>query len=89
MEIAYSTSFKRAFKRKTKQRQELQDKFFHCLNLFLENPFHHQLKTHKLTGNLKKYWSFSIEYDVRVVFAFAEDQTKVILIDIGSHDEVY
>jgi mRNA-degrading endonuclease YafQ of YafQ-DinJ toxin-antitoxin module len=41
-----------------------------------------------LSGELKGLWSFSIEYDCRVIFEFIEDN-KALFIDIGSHDEVY
>jgi mRNA-degrading endonuclease YafQ of YafQ-DinJ toxin-antitoxin module len=37
---------------------------------------------------LKDLWSFSLGYDLRVIFFFAEDN-KAVLIDIGSHEEVY
>jgi len=46
------------------------------------------LKTHKLTGNLQDLWTFSLRYDLRVIFFFAEDK-KVVLVDIGTHKEVY
>ncbi len=46
------------------------------------------LKTHKLSGRLQELWSFSVEYDLRIVFYFAEEN-KVVLVDIGTHDEVY
>jgi len=46
------------------------------------------LKTHKLSGELRNLWSFSLEYDLRVVFFFAEEN-KVVLVDIGTHEEVY
>jgi mRNA-degrading endonuclease YafQ of YafQ-DinJ toxin-antitoxin module len=58
------------------------------LDLFSEDPFHPQLKTHKLSGKLKMLWSFSIGYDLRVVFEFVTNN-KVILEDIGTHNEVY
>ncbi|MBD1846833.1 hypothetical protein H6F89_26185 [Cyanobacteria bacterium FACHB-63] len=46
------------------------------------------MRTHKLSGKLKDYWSFSLEYDERVVFYFTEDGNAVF-VDVGTHDEVY
>ena len=89
MEIAFSSSFKRAFKKKIKARKEIEDLFWEAAGLFIEDPFHTSLKTHKLSGKLKDLWSFSIEYDLRVIFYFEENNTKAIFIDIGSHNEVY
>jgi len=37
---------------------------------------------------MKNMWSFSIEYDARVIFYFTNDG-KAVFIDIGTHDEVY
>jgi len=42
----------------------------------------------KLSGELDELWSFSVEYDCRIVFKFLEEN-RVILIDVGTHDEVY
>ena len=33
-------------------------------------------------------WSFSVEYDLRISFYFAEEN-KVIFVEIGTHDEIY
>jgi len=89
MEIAFSSSFKRAFKKKIKERKEIEDLFWETATLFIQDPFHSSLKTHKLTGKLKNLWSFSVEYDLRVIFYFEENNSKAVFVDIGSHDEVY
>jgi len=57
---------------------------------FIENPFNNTLRTHKLSGKLKGAWSFSVSYDLRIVFYFTKDKPKkAVFVDIGSHDEVY
>lgn len=63
-------------------------RFEKSLSLFTENPFHPSLKTHSLTGNLKGYRAFSITYEYRLIFRFLSED-KALLIDIGTHDEVY
>ena len=89
MEISFSSSFKRAFKKKVKGRQEIEDFFWEAAALFIQDPFHSSLKTHKLSGKLKDLWSFSIEYDLTVIFYFEDKKSKVIFVFIGSHDEAY
>lgn len=89
MEIAFSSSFKKAFKKKIKGRKEIEELFWTATALFLEDPFNASLKTHKLSGKLKNLWSFTIEYDLRVIFYFEEKNTKAIFVHIGTHDEVY
>jgi len=88
IEVAFSSSFKRVFKKKIKRNKELEEIFWKKLEKFIKDPFTKELKTHKLTGRLQGLWSFSLEYDLRVIFFFAEDN-KVVLVDIGSHEEVY
>ena len=89
MDVAFSTSFKKSFKKRIKS-SDLEPLFWEQLRLFIENPFDINLKTHKLSGKLRGAWSFSVTYDLRVVFNFTKDKPKrAILIDIGNHDEVY
>jgi len=58
------------------------------METFINEPYHPQLRTHKLSGQLKNLWSFSIDYDIRVIFYFVDKQ-HVIFENIGTHDEVY
>jgi mRNA-degrading endonuclease YafQ of YafQ-DinJ toxin-antitoxin module len=89
MEVSFSNSFKKAFRKKVKGSIS-EALFWEKINIFITDPYHTQLKTHKLSGKLKELWSFSIEYDIRVVFYFTKDKPpKAVFIDIGAHDEVY
>jgi len=57
------------------------------------DPFTPSLKSHKLTGQLNGLWSCTVAYDCRIIFSFKKDDVTgddlIMLIDIGSHDEVY
>jgi addiction module RelE/StbE family toxin len=89
MEVSFSDSFKKVFKKRVKS-TEIEAEFWIRLELFINDPFDAKLKTHKLSGKLKNLWSFSIEYDLRVVFFFTKDKPKrAVFVDIGTHDEVY
>jgi addiction module RelE/StbE family toxin len=89
MEIAFSSTFNRSFKKKIKGRKEIEDLFWEAAALFIQDPFHSSLKTHKLSGKLKDLWSFSVEYDLRVIFYFEDNNSKAVFVYIGSHDEAY
>lgn len=52
--------------------------------LDIYNPI---LKTHKLSGRLGQFWSFSLNYSYRVVFEFVSED-EVIFINVGTH-EIY
>lgn len=79
----YSSRFKKSLKKYRSHKTKIVKK----INLFLENPFHKNLKTHKLSGKLNVYWSFSINHHWRILFEFI-DQNTVGFIDIGTH-EIY
>lgn len=57
------------------------------ISLFLANPYSSSLKTHKLSGKLNGYWSFSVTHSTRILFRFGQKNT-VEFIDIGGH-EIY
>ncbi|ELS00266.1 type II toxin-antitoxin system mRNA interferase toxin, RelE/StbE family [Gloeocapsa sp. PCC 73106] len=93
MKVVWNNRFKRAFKKLIKKNHELQNKITTVLILLSEDPFTPSLKSHKLTGNLSELWSCSVSYDCRIIFTFSQDKNSeeslIILVDIGSHDEVY
>ncbi len=86
--LVWGSSFKRAYRRTIKAHPNLEDRISECLEVFVRDPFHSSLRTHKLSGKLKGLWAFAVEYDCRVVFRFLENG-DALLIDIGRHDEVY
>ncbi|MDZ4877096.1 MAG: hypothetical protein CLLPBCKN_006531 [Chroococcidiopsis cubana SAG 39.79] len=88
MEVSFSSPFKRAFKKRIQGNAELEARFWQKLEQFTIDPFAPSLKTHKLSGKLKEFWSFSVDYNERVLFYFVEEG-KAVFVDIGSHDEVY
>ena len=88
IEVDFGSGFRKALAKKIKRNPSIEEKFFEKLEIFLNDPYHPSLKTHKLSGKLSKAWSFSITSDCRVVFYFAS-QTKVVFFDIGTHDQVY
>ena len=81
--VYYSSQFKKSIKKHKSSRKQIEKR----ANQFLIDPFNPILKTHKLTGKLNSYWSFSIDYHVRILFEFIDEET-VGFIDIGTH-EIY
>ena len=88
IEIVWGPKFKRAYKKKLKQYPEIKRQLSAALKLFIKDPFHPILKTHKLGGPLKGNYAFSLGYDLRVVFKFLGKE-EVFLETIGTHEEVY
>lgn len=88
IEVSFSSSFKRAFKRNIAGKRDKLEKFWKAVDIFRNDPFLTSLKTHKLSGKLKHVLSFSVEYDLRIIFYFS-DSDRATFIDIGTHDDVY
>jgi addiction module RelE/StbE family toxin len=88
IKVIWDQGFKRIYKKKVKNDQELKKKFWDSMELFSKEPFNKRLRTHKLTGKLEGLWAFSVAYDYRIIFKFL-DKDEVLLVDIGGHEEVY
>jgi mRNA-degrading endonuclease YafQ of YafQ-DinJ toxin-antitoxin module len=58
-----------------------------ALRRFALDPKDPLLRAHKLKGELKDYWAFSVDDDLRVVFRWQGDEA--FLVNLGSHDELY
>ena len=87
IEVEFDPSFKKVFKKRIRNQIILEKKFWQKVQLFINDPFHRNLKTHKLSGKLKNLLSFTIDYDCRVIFYF-KTSSKAVFVDIGTHDEV-
>ncbi|MDO8582768.1 MAG: type II toxin-antitoxin system mRNA interferase toxin, RelE/StbE family [bacterium] len=81
MRIIYSPHFMRAYK---KLSPALWEKARIAEKLFRENPFNPQLKMHKLGGELRFAWAFSIDARYRIVCEFLKNG-DVSFYKIGDH----
>ncbi len=90
LEIIWDKKFKKIYRSWSKKRPGLVDTFKDKMELFVTDPFHPSLRTHSLSGILKGLWSLRITYEYRLIFKFlGKRKKKVLLIDIGTHQEVY
>jgi addiction module RelE/StbE family toxin len=88
IKAVWDEGFKKSYKKRIKTDAKLNKKFWENMELFLDNPFSSPLRTHKLSGKLRGYWAFSVAEDCRLIFEFI-GENRVLLVDIGSHDDVY
>jgi len=82
VEIIYSSTFVKEYRRLPSKIRILAEK---KEKLFLSDPHSPALKSHALTGKFLGRWSFSINYQYRILFRFGDNGT-VWFIDIGTHD---
>jgi len=90
IEVVWDDKFKRIFKKWAKKHPDLIDEFKFKLELFCNDPFDPSLKTHSLRGELSGLYSARINFQYRLVFGFTNSgRNSIILINIGTHEEVY
>jgi addiction module RelE/StbE family toxin len=93
MRLVWSVAFSRALKRKIRRQPEMQIKVEQTLRQLSTDPFHSSLESHKLKGELAGVWACSVAYDLRILFEFVQNpesgQQEILLLAIGSHNEVY
>ena len=81
LEVLYKPSFVRQYK---KLQVALQQEVKKKISLFRQDSTHPFLKIHKLKGKLAGFWSFSVNYEYRIVFRY-ESKNTVGLLAVGNH----
>jgi mRNA interferase YafQ len=92
-QIVISSKFKRAFRKFARRNTQLQARIEETIIELSNDLFNPLLGTHKLEGKLSGLLSCSCGYDCRIIFSIETDkdtnETIIVLLDVGSHDEVY
>ena len=92
-ELVLTPKFRRAFRKFVRRNKRLQAEIEETLLQMQADVYASNLGTHKLSGELFGFWACSCGYDCRIVFLIEEDHESgrevILLLDIGSHDEVY
>lgn len=86
MEIRFTKYFE---KRLAKLSPKLKRKVVKAIEVFAENPNDKSLKNHALKGRLSGRSAISVTGDVRIIFREYDDYTLVLMLDVGSHNQVY
>ena len=92
-ELVLTSRFERAFHRLTAKNPALQSQIETTLQRMTENLADSRLKTHRLSGQLAGLYACSVAYDCRIVFSKQKhpktSAETLLLINIGSHEEIY
>lgn len=87
--IIYTESYIRRAKKFIGKHPEIISQYEKTLKLLEVNPFHPSLGLHRLKGKLNKLYSVSINISYRICIDFIIDEDKIILIDVGKHEDIY
>jgi mRNA interferase YafQ len=92
-EVVFTPKFKRAYRKFVRKDRTLQKRIEDILLQMSQDVFANLLGTHKLSGELSGLLACSCGYDCRIVFTLERDEDTgrevILLLDIGTHDEVY
>lgn len=89
--LIQSPTFVRAAKRFARKQPAAAEAIRQTLDQLQADAFDSRLRTHKLKGELAGYWSSSAGYDLRIVFQLVQHggTEAILLLSVGTHDEVY
>jgi len=86
MKIYRHKYFKKRYK---KLSSKLRDKVDVAILKFYENPFDKTLNNHALKRKLFDKRAISVTGDVRIIFEEIDDYVIVLMLDVGTHSQVY
>ena len=88
-QIIYTKSYLKRAVKFVKRHPNLLSQYEKTLRLLELNPFHPALRLHRLSGPLRNLHSISINISYRITLEFLVEDGKIVLVNVGSHDEVY
>ena len=87
--IVTTEYFLRRARKFLRKHPDLRERFAQVVDDLKQDPFAPRLAYHHLGGKLKDVQAVSITYDYRIILTIVVTDREIILLDVGSHDEVY
>lgn len=91
--LVLTSRFKRSLRKFIKNDQRLRKQIEETLRQMEADLFASSLSTHRLKGEFMGLRACSCGYDCRIIFSIEKDpltnEELVVLLNIGSHDQVY
>lgn len=87
--LIYTKRYLKRASKFLKARPEIHAQYKKTLTLLELNPHHPSLRLHALGGRKDSAYSISINMSYRIVLDIVFVDDKILLLDIGTHDQVY
>ena len=81
--------FLRRARKFLRKHPDLQERFAQVVDDLQEDPFAPHLAYHQLGGKLKGVQAVSLTASYRITLTIVITEKEIVLLDIGTHDEVY
>ncbi|MBC8414758.1 type II toxin-antitoxin system RelE/ParE family toxin [bacterium] len=88
-ELVTTRHFMRSAKKFLRKHPDLRGRFAMLIDGLIDDPFQPHLKLHSLGGKLEGIFAVSITHSYRLTLTLKITEKEIILLDIGSHDNVY
>ena len=87
--IIYPQSYIKRATMFARKHPDLLKQYQKTLQLLESNPFHPSLRLHPLSGKLHGLHSVSITTRYRITMEIIIHEESIILVNVGTHEEVY
>jgi len=87
--LVFPESYNRRARKFLRKHPEIHNQYRKTLELLELDPHHPSLRLHTLKGNFDGLSSVSINISYRIVLELIIEGNKILLINIGKHDQVY
>jgi len=87
--VTTSEQFLRQARKFFKKHPDLKSRFATIFEALKQDPFQPTLGLHQLTGKLSGCHAVRLTYSYRITLTLLISEHEIILLDIGSHDQVY
>ena len=87
--LVWTAAFTHSAERFVQRHPESRGRLAAILRDLESDPFQPRLRYHPLSGRLKGFQAVSVTYEYRNVLRIEVTDQEIILLDIGSHEEVH
>lgn len=88
-QLVFTEQYNRRAARFLKRLPDAAGQYAKTLKLLEANPHHPSLRLHALSGRLSGLHSVSINLSYRITLVMVVTESEIVLIHVGSHEEVY
>lgn len=88
-DLIFTEHYEKIEKRFLRRHPDLLDLYRKTLTLLERDPFHPSLRLHALQGRLTGLYSASINLQYRITLDLEMLEHTIILVNIGTHRDVY
>jgi mRNA-degrading endonuclease YafQ of YafQ-DinJ toxin-antitoxin module len=87
--LVITAFFERRARKFLTKHPDLRPRFIQTLEQLRADPFQPGLRLHALSGRLQGMQAVSLTHGYRITLTVQITEHEILLLDIGSHDEVY